>query len=66
MKVKCKLTGEDGNAFAVMGRVVTALKQAGVTEEKISIYLEDAMMSNYENLILVSMTYLEMYNIDYE
>ena len=33
-EVKVKLVGEDGNAYAIMGRVEAALKQAGVEKAR--------------------------------
>jgi len=50
----CRLTGEDGNAFAIMGRVQAALREAGVEKIKISQYLDEAMSGDYNNLLAVS------------
>ena len=57
-KPKCKLTGEDGNAFAIMGRVTTSLRRAG-QRDLINEYLRRAMNGDYNNLIAVSMDYIE-------
>ena len=32
--IKAKLTGTDGNAYAILGRVLRALREAGVDEER--------------------------------
>jgi hypothetical protein len=55
-RVEVPLVGEDGNAFAIMGRVRNALKRAGYPNiaEK---YIQEATSGNYDNLLMVSMKY---------
>ena len=33
-----QLTGEDGNAFAILGRTARALRQAGLSKEEVDEY----------------------------
>jgi hypothetical protein len=49
----------DGNAFAVMGAVRAALKKAGVSTETIAEYTKKATSGDYNNLLAVSMEYVE-------
>lgn len=49
----------DGNAFAVMGAVRRALRRAGRPKEEIAEYTERAMAGNYDNLLCVSMEYVD-------
>jgi hypothetical protein len=46
-----QLTGEDGNAFAIMGRVISALKEAEVSQEEIDEYLRQSKSGDYDNLL---------------
>ena len=62
----CRLSGEDGNAFAIMGRVKKALEQVKVQKEKVDAYLADAMSGDYNNLLNTSMRHLELNGIDWE
>ena len=39
--LECKLTGEDGNAFAIIGRVKRALRQANVEQADIDKFLSN-------------------------
>lgn len=55
-----KLAGNDSNAFAVMGSVKKALRRAGADEEYISKYFKEAMASDYGNLLVVSMQYVNV------
>jgi hypothetical protein len=52
--VKVKLVGEDGNAFAIMGRVTAAMRKAGLPKEAIDEYRKAAMSGDYNNLLAVS------------
>ena len=54
-KPTVQLTGNDGNAFAVMGAVTTALRSAGYTNEEVHEYQSQAMSGDYNNLLAVSM-----------
>ena len=53
-KVKVRLVGEDGNAFMIIGRVRTSLKQAGVSREDIEAYSAAAMSGDYDNVLRVT------------
>jgi hypothetical protein len=59
-KVKVKLVGEDGNAFAIMGRVMSALKKAGVSAEEISQYQQESMSGDYNNLLMTAMRWVSV------
>ncbi len=50
--VKVQLTGNDGNAFAIIARVSRALKEAGLQDEAES-FAEQAMDSESYNALLV-------------
>ena len=58
--VKVKLVGEDGNAFHILGKVSKALKQAGYDEDFIREYQSQAMSGDYDNLLMVTMSYVEV------
>lgn len=49
--VHVQLTGEDGNAFAILGRVKRALYRAGATPEDIDAFLTEAMAGSYDELL---------------
>jgi hypothetical protein len=48
----------DGNAFAIMGAVRRALKQAGQADT-VPGYLSRAMAGDYNHLLAVSMEYVD-------
>ena len=51
--------GTDGNAFSIMGTTAKALKRAGASPEVIDEYRRKAMSGDYNNLLAVSMRYLD-------
>jgi len=58
--VDVQLTGEDGNAFAIMGAVTRGLRQAGATHEEIAQYTAEAMSGDYNKLLRVSMEWVNV------
>ena len=60
-KPTVKLTGEDGNAFAIMGTVSRALRKAGLPKEHIDKYMEESTSGDYNNLLVVAHNYANIY-----
>lgn len=54
------LVGEDSNAGAIIGRVTKALRKAGAPKKVIDEYREKAMSGDYNNLLNVTMEYIEL------
>ena len=50
-KVVMKLVGEDGNAFAIMGRFSGAARRAGWKQEEIDAVLKEATSGDYNHLL---------------
>ena len=57
--VRVEMRGPSGNAWAVMGNVVAALKRAGKASLK-DEYMKRAMSGDYENLLKVSGEYVRI------
>lgn len=55
-----KLVGTDGNAFAIMGKVKKALKDAGYTPEDLKKFTGEAMSGDYDHLLQVCMKWVEV------
>jgi len=66
--IKVKLVGNDGNAFAVMGRVREALKSGlrklGKTSQEIAnevaLYTKEATSGDYDNLLATSVRWVSV------
>lgn len=49
--IEVALSGQDGNAVAIMGRVATALRRASVSQEEIERFLDESMAGDYANVL---------------
>lgn len=52
-KVRCRLVGEDGNAFSILGRWLAEAKRAGWPKEEINKIVNEAMAGDYNHLLNV-------------
>jgi len=59
---KYNLVGIDGNAFAVMGYVRNAMREQGFGAEAIKEYTSSATSSDYNNLLAVSVFWIDICN----
>lgn len=58
--VNVDLVGEDGNAFAILGRVNAALKQAGVSQEERDLFRKEATSGDYDHLLQTVMSWVNV------
>jgi len=54
-QVHVQLTGNDGNAFMVMGLVIKEMRRAGLPREDIDAYQNEAMSGDYNHLLVTTM-----------
>lgn len=59
--VTIKLTGTDGNAFAIIGRCSAAARKAKVPPEDIKAFQSEAMSGDYDNVL---QTAFKWFNVD--
>ena len=60
-EIEVELVGQDGNAFAILGKVQKALRRANVSEEEIKKYLDEAMSGDYNHLLRTTMEWVEVF-----
>ena len=56
------LIGVDGNAYAIMGYTMNAMKSADFTEDDINTMISDAKSSTYNHLICVCDSWISKVN----
>lgn len=56
--IEVQLTGQDGNAFFVLGSVQKALKAAGVPKEEIDAFFNEATRGDYDALMQTVMRWV--------
>jgi hypothetical protein len=59
-EVQVQLTGNDGNAFAILGNCQKAARQAGLTKDQIDEFVNEAMSGDYDHLLQTCMKYFEV------
>jgi hypothetical protein len=58
--IEVNLSESDGNAFAVIGAVRRALRKAGVPDEKIKEFSDDAMSGDYDHVLQTCMKWVDI------
>ena len=58
--IECRLTGGDGNAFAIIGGVKKALQRAGVPADEIAAFVEEATSGDYDNVLQTAMRWVDV------
>lgn len=58
--IKVRLVDQDGNAFAIIGRVTKAMRRAKVSLQEINQFQAEAMSGDYNHLLSVVMSYVEV------
>jgi hypothetical protein len=58
--VHVQLSGEDGNAFAIMGRVRSALRRAGVPQAECEQFMDEATGGDYDHLLMTCFRWVDV------
>jgi hypothetical protein len=58
--IEVELIGRDGNAFMILGTVIKQMKRNKVSQEVIDQYKKEATSGDYDNLLRVTMEYVEV------
>ena len=59
-EITVKLTGEDGNAFNILGICMRAMRRAGLSQEERDAFRAEATSSNYDHLLATCMEWFEV------
>ncbi len=58
--IKVQLTGTDGNAYSIIGKVAKALKRGGVSGPEVSEFTRKSMSGNYDNVLQTAMRWVDV------
>jgi hypothetical protein len=58
--VHVRLTGRDGNAFAVIGRCRAAARRVGVDPREIAVFQAEATSGDYDNVLVTAMRWWDV------
>ena len=58
-EIQVQLSGEDGNAFTILGRCRKAAKRGGVSAEEIENFTNEATAGDYDHLLQTCMKWFD-------
>lgn len=59
-RVKVQLVGTDGNAYAILGRVKNAMREAGIPDAELKQFIGEATAGDYDNLLGTCMLWVNV------
>ena len=57
--ITVQLTGQDGNAFAVLSRCRKAAREAGLLDSEINAFVTEATSGDYDHLLQTAMRWFD-------
>ena len=58
--ITVKLVGEDGNAFAILGRCCQAMRAARLPKAEIDAFMAEATVGSYDQLLQTCMRWFDV------
>ena len=58
--ITVQLSGEDGNAILILGRISKALKNAGVDKSDVDAFYAEATSGDYDALLQTAMRWVDV------
>lgn len=55
-----ELSGQDGNAFVIIGKCMKAGRKAGWDQTKLNAIRDEFTSGNYDNVLVTAMKYFEV------
>ena len=59
-EITVELTGQDGNAFFILGAVRKALQREGVAQAEIDLFMQEAKSGDYDHLLQTCMRWVSV------
>ena len=59
-EIEVELVGQDGNAFAILGKVKKALRRGDATDDEIKEFMKEAMGGDYNSLLQTCMKWVSV------
>ena len=58
--IRVTLIGRDGNAFAILGAVTKAMREAGVDKDERAAFIAEATAGDYDHLLAAAMNWVDV------
>ena len=59
-KIKVRLIGTDGNAFALLGKCIASGRRGGMSSETLAQFTKEAMAGDYDHLLATCDKYFDV------
>lgn len=59
--ISVKLTGEDGNAFFIIGKCIKMMRRARCSQEQIDEFQKEATSGSYDHVLGTVMSYFDVH-----
>ncbi len=59
-EIEVELVGQDGNVFAILGRVTKAMRKAQLSNNQIDEFTDEATSGDYDHLLQTCMKYVNV------
>ena len=59
-EISIKLVGEDGNAFAILGKCRAIMRAHGLSPEEIDAFFAEASAGDYDHLLATAMRWFDI------
>jgi hypothetical protein len=59
-EIEVQLSGEDGNAMMIIGSVRRSLRRAGVSNDEIEAFSNEALSGDYDNVLQTCMRWVSV------
>jgi len=56
--IEVSLVGEDGNAFAILGKVQLEMRRRGVDRKEVKEFFDEATSGDYDHLLQTAMNWV--------
>lgn len=57
--IKVRLSGQDGNAFTILGACRRAAERAGLPPQEVKAFIEEATAGDYDHLLQTAMRWFD-------
>lgn len=59
-RITVQLSGKDGNAFVILGKISRELRRNGISKEEIDSFYKEATEGNYDHLLQMYMRWVSV------
>jgi hypothetical protein len=59
-QIEVELSGQDGNAFSILGKCTKAMRRGGIPKDEIDKFVAEATAGDYDHLLQTCMKWVDV------